>query len=324
MKKDFTFPSSDGRTKIHAVKYTSDTGESPKAVLQITHGMVEYIERYDDFAEYMVKQGFMVYGHDHAGHGESVNTKDDLGYFGKEPGKILISDMHTLRCIAAGEYPDLPYFMLGHSMGSYLLREYLAVYETGMKTDTDGEAGPRSLNGAVIMGTGFISPGRVRLAVFLTKLVSLVRGERYRSAFLQKLTYDSSYEGYDLTGRDPERSWLTKDVEIVKKFYNDPKCNFVFTANGYRGLMEAVKSACSKEDADRISEELPLLLVSGDKDPVGALGEGVKRSEALYREAGIKDVTCRLYKDDRHEIINETDRSTVYKEICEWMQERMN
>ncbi|MCR5732999.1 MAG: lysophospholipase [Lachnospiraceae bacterium] len=374
MKQDFTFPSSDGRTTIHAVRYVSENNEKPKAVLQISHGMVEYIERYSDFAEYIAEHGFVVFGHDHAGHGESVVSKDDLGYFGKEPSRILISDMHTLRCMASEEYPEIPYFMLGHSMGSFLLREYLSVYETGMikndireegftgafdiadrkddmdmnggngdrsdpdarssaageedisgiSEDEDAQAGgPRSLSGAILMGTGFSAPGLVSFVQFLIGCVSLFRGERYRSPFIQKLTFDKSYEGYDMTGEVPERSWLTKDVEIVKKYYSDPKCNYLFTANGYKGLMEAVKSACSKEDADKISEELPILLVSGAEDPVGARGDGVRRSEALYKEAGIKNLTCRLFDNDRHEIINETDRDQVYEEILFWMQNHL-
>ena len=222
----FSFPSADGRTTVHAVRWTPEDGKY-RAVLQITHGMVEYIERYRAFAEFLNDNGFLVVGHDHIGHGESVVSKDEWGYFAEHPSDTVVADMHTLREMTQKEHPGVPYFMLGHSMGSYMLRKYLAIHGEG-------------LTGAVIMGTGCIPDNTTKLAMFIAKLQAAFFGWHHRSKLLQKLSYDKYYHQFDLTGKDASNSWLTKDEEIVKTYYADPKCTFVFTVNAYMGLFEAV------------------------------------------------------------------------------------
>lgn len=310
MREEFTFPSSDNKTQIHAIRCLPDHG-APKAVLQITHGMVEYIERYLPFIAYLNEQGFAVYGHDHLGHGESVLSEKDWGYFSEDPCNTLVEDMDRLRGIAHTEWPDLPYFMLGHSMGSYLLRTYLAEHGSG-------------LAGAIIMGTGFVPEKTTNLAFTLIRILTFLRGERFRSRMIQSMTYGASYKKFDVTGKEPARSWLTKDTEIVEKYYRDPKCTYVFTLNGYRGLMEAVSRSCSSAYAGRLPKDLPLLLVSGSDDPVGDLGEGVELARKLYLDAGLTDVDCRLYENDRHEILNEVDRERVFADIAGWMSEKLS
>ena len=222
----FSFPSADGRTTVHAVRWTPEDGKY-RAVLQITHGMVEYIERYRAFAEFLNDNGFLVVGHDHIGHGESVVSKDEWGYFAEHPSDTVVADMHTLREMTQKEHPGVPYFMLGHSMGSYMLRKYLCLH---------GE----NLSGAVIMGTGCVPDGTMKFGMTLCKFLAFFRGWNYRSKLVQKLSYSKPYHKFDLYGKDYTNSWLTKDVEHVKKYYSDPRCTFLFTLNGYYGLMEAV------------------------------------------------------------------------------------
>lgn len=308
-KEEFTFLSKNGKTQIHAVRWLPDTAEY-RAVLQITHGMIEYIDRYDAFASYLASLGFLVVGHDHLGHGASVETEKDWGYFADQPSDTVIADMNTLRTLTAKEHPGLPYFMLGHSMGSYMLRKYLSIYGTG-------------LAGAVIMGTGYIPDSQVKIAIRAVTASAKIHGWDYHSDLVRKLTFGKPYHRYDLTGADAGNSWLTKDEKIVKAYYSDPRCTFTFSNNAYLGLFEAVYFDNRPENIAKIPKTLPLFLVSGKDDPVGNLGEGVQYVYKKYQEAGILDISCKLYENDRHEILNETDQETVYRDIADWLEARL-
>ena len=308
---NFTFLSNDGKTAVHAVKWAPDTGDY-KAILQITHGMVEFIERYIPFAEFLTSKGYMVVGHDHIGHGQSVANKEDWGYFCEgNPSDVLVEDMHKLRSLIQEDYPELPYFMLGHSMGSFMLRKYLAVHN-------------ERLRGAIIMGTGFIPENMTSLALKLTAFIAKLRGSRHRSKLIQSLAFGADYKGFDMTGEKPENSWLTKDVAIVDAYYKEPRCTYMFTVNGYKGLFEAVNFSCNPENAARIPKKLPLFIVSGEQDPVGGLGKGVKDVYDMYKAAGMFDLTYKLYKNDRHEILNETDKQIVFDDLLAWMNVRID
>ena len=308
---NFTFLSNDGKTAVHAVKWTPDSGEV-KAILQITHGMVEFIERYEKFAEFLTKHGYMVVGHDHIGHGQSVASQEDWGYFCEgNPSDILVEDIHKLRKLIQEDMKGIPYFMMGHSMGSFILRKYLAIYN-------------QNLRGAIIMGTGFIPGGMSALALKLTGLVGKIRGSRHRSKLIQSLAFGADYKNFDMTGEKPENSWLTKDVEIVNWYYNEPRCTYMFTVNGYKGLFEAVNFSCNPENANKLSKKLPLFIVSGAQDPVGGLGKGVVDVYEMYKSAGVMDLTYKLYENDRHEILNETDRELVYSDLLAWMNVRID
>lgn len=308
---NFTFLSNDGKTAVHAVKWTPDSGEY-KAILQISHGMVEFIERYIPFAEFLSTKGYMIVGHDHIGHGQSVASQEDWGYFCEEnPSDIVIEDMHKLRSLIQEDNPEVPYFMLGHSMGSFMLRKYLAVHND-------------NLRGAIIMGTGFIPENMTKLALKLTSVVEKFRGSKHRSKLIQSLAFGADYKGFDMTGAKPEDSWLTKDVEIVKAYYNEPRCTYMFTVNGYKGLFEAVNFSCNPENAARIPKKLPLFIVSGAQDPVGGLGKGVKDVYDMYKDTGMYDLTYKLYENDRHEILNETDKQIVFEDLLAWMNVRID
>ena len=308
----FTFLSKDGKTNIHAVKWIPDSGEY-KAILQITHGMIEYIERYEPFAKFMTENGYMVVGHDHLGHGESVNTNEDLGFFADvdSPSDYLIEDMHKLRTTIQKENPGVPYFMFGHSMGSYMLRKYLSVYND-------------NLRGAIICGTGF-SPEKVtKMGIMATKLMKVLKGSHGRSKMLRDLTYDKYYKKFDMFGKDASNSWLTRDEEIVKKYYADPKCTYMFTVNGYVGLTEAVLYSCKQENVDKIPNKLPIFIVSGSDDPVGGCSEGVMKVVNMFKESGKVDLTYKLYDGFRHEILNEIGKEQVYSDLLAWMNVRID
>lgn len=308
MKKEYSFPSSDGKTKIHVINWYPDEVQ-PKAILQIIHGMVEYIDRYDEFARYMNEKGFIVIGHDHLGHGKSVNSEADWGYIAdKNPSDKLIHDINRLRIATIKKYPDLPYYMLGHSMGSYLLRKYLSKYGEG-------------LSGAIVMGTGCESNLATLGGLALIKSKAQKFGWHYRDTQIRDMTHTTPYKKYNLDGSDPKNSWLSKNEENVTEYYKNPMNTFTFTLNGYEALLTTVLYDNQRKNIDLIPKNLPILLISGEDDPVGNLGNGVKKVYQKFVQAGIKDVVCKLFENDRHEILNETDRADVYVYINDWLQQ---
>lgn len=307
MKKHFYFPSTDRRTKIHAIQWTNEN-VTPKGVVQLIHGMVEHIERYDEFANFLADQGYIVVGHDHLGHGRSVVSEEDYGFFDEnQPALVLLQDIHRLRIGTSRQYPGLPYIMLGHSMGSYLLRRYLSSHGEG-------------LDGAIVMGTGQEIDAVTTAGLAFLKAEAKKHGWHYRSEKAAKMTFGAPYRKFDLTGEDPERSWLSKNVENVKAYYSDPRCGFLFTLNGYWALISTVKFDNQKKNIAAIPKDLPILIVSGEDDPVGNLGKGVKKVYNAFVKAGIRDVSCKLFEGDRHEILNELDRDEVYRYILDWIE----
>lgn len=308
-QQEYTFNSSDGHSVIHCRKWIPD--QEPIAVLQLVHGMVEYIERYDEFATFLANKGYVVVGHDHIGHGHSVEGMEELGVMtGKHPSDFMVDDIYTHFSMTRKAYPALKYFILGHSMGSYMLRKFLSVKTAYIE----------NLSGAIIMGTGQESQATCNGGLAVISILSLFKGKNHRSRFVQSMTYSAPYKRYDCYGKDYGNSWLSKNVENVEKYYHDPYCTFLFTLNAYKGLVEATKYACSEECVSKMRASMPLLVVSGDADPVGNLGAGTTAAAEAFKKAGIKDVTLKLYRGDRHEILNELDRETVFEDIYQWLE----
>ena len=304
IKREFYYPSADGKTQIHAIAWEP---EEVRAVLQISHGMVEYIDRYDAFARYLTQSGFVVTGNDHLGHGASVTSDENHGFFAQpEPNRCVITDIHALRTMMQENYKDVPYFMLGHSMGSFLLRQYLTLYGEG-------------LQGAVIMGTGAQPQGVLTAARLLCRILALFHGWHYRSKLVNNMALGSYNRTFE-PARTPN-DWLSKNTASVDAYCADPWCTYVFTVNGYYQLFTAIEAA--QKNAGRIPKELPLLVTSGENDPVGGFGKDVRAVYEGYCKDGIRDVTLKLYPNDRHEILNETDRDQVYADLLGWLMARM-
>ena len=307
MKQEFYYPSKDGLTQIHAIEWIPET--KVRAVLQIAHGMVEFIDRYDRFATFMASQGFYVVGNDHLGHGKSVTDESQLGYFAKHDGNFcVLGDMQQLREDTQKKYPDVPYFLLGHSMGSFLARQFIEKFGEG-------------LSGAIIMGTGYQPTATLDLGIALTGVLQKARGGHYRSAMINNTTL-GSYNAKFEPGRT-KNDWLTKDEAIVDAYEANPLNQFMFTVNGYYNLFRGIRYAQRQENLDKIPKSLPILVVSGANDPVGEFGKGPKIVAQTYRDTGIKDVTLKLFENDRHEILNELDRETVDAFILDWLTARM-
>ena len=301
VKKDMYYPSADGKTKIHAITWEPD-GE-PKAIVQILHGMCEYIGRYDDFARFLVENGYMVCGEDHLGHGESVISEEYRGYFGDDGNAYVISDIHELRTIVQEEHPGLPYLMLGHSMGSFLLRQYI-VEEEG--------AYSKNLAGVVVMGTGWNSEFSLNIGRFVAKLSGTDK-LRARSRTIEVMSFGNYLKGIE----NPRTmsDWLTKEADIIDAYKSTPWCNFHFTPNAFYHMFSGMIKANDTKLMKNLPEGLPILITSGADDPVGKWGEGVRKTYMEYLENSPCKVDLRLYIDDRHEILNETDRADVYKDL---------
>ncbi|MCC6095634.1 MAG: alpha/beta hydrolase, partial [Eubacterium sp.] len=227
MKKDFRYPSKDGRTSIHALEWIPD-GEV-KAVVQIVHGMVEFVDRYDRIARLLNTKGIYVVGNDHLGHGASVVSEEDYGYFAEKDGNAcVIGDMHTLREMTEKKYPGIPYFILGHSMGSFLTRQYITEYGRG-------------LAGAVISGTGYQSKGTLRAAKAVCRTIATFKGWKYRSKMVDNMALGSYNKKFE-----PARTandWLTRDTAIVDAYCANPWNNFRFTLNAYYNLFTGLEKA---------------------------------------------------------------------------------
>ncbi len=307
-KREFTYDSGDGKTKIHAISWSPE--DKPiLGVLQIIHGMVEYIDRYDEFARFLADRGMVVVGNDHLGHGKTAASQEDYGFFHETDGnQIVLKDIHQLKKLTRAQYPKIPYFMLGHSMGSFLVRQYLCLLGSG-------------IDGAIIMGTGTQSPTLLRLGKAICWIEGKLLGWHHRS----RLVDSFAFGGYNKRFQ-PCRTrydWLTKDTKIVDAYAADERCTFRFTVNGYFNLFTSIEEAAAQENLQRMPKKLPILFASGAEDPVGDFGKGVEEVRRRFKAVGMEDLTWILYENDRHEILNETDRSKVYQDLYAWLYVRI-
>ena len=304
-KENIYFESRDGVSKLHAIVW-SDKTKNPIGILQIIHGMAEYIDRYDDFARFMVGKGFVVVGDDHLGHGDSVGENGTYGYFcKKDPATVLVRDEHRLKKLMEAKYPGVPYYILGHSMGSFIARNYLNRYGSGIQ-------------GMIVMGTGNQSKALLGVSKVLVGLTGFFCGEKHVAKFINKLAFGTFNRAIEDVKTNVD--WLTKDEAIVDKYIADERCGFTFTVNGFRGLFELIYRLQKPKNLVTIPKKIPVFFVSGEEDPVGDYGEGVIGAKNDLVRAGLENVSMKLYPGDRHEILNETDKDIVYQDIYEWLE----
>lgn len=302
-KEEFFYDSRDGIHKLHAVRYLPE-GE-PVGIFQIIHGMAEHVERYEEFAQFLTGKGFIVTAEDHLGHGGSVPEGEPYGYFcSQDPATVVVRDVHRLKKMTQEKFPGLPYVILGHSMGSFILRNYLFKYGSG-------------IDGAVIMGTGMQPAAAVNAGKFLAKVQSVFLGQQAKSKLLNKIAFGSYNKAID--NPRTENDWLSCNQENVDKYQADPLCGFTFTVNGFQTLFELLSRLNNPENLAQMPSDLPIFMVAGDKDPVGDYGKGVELAKASICGAGVQNVKMKLYPGDRHEILNEDDREQVMADIYDWL-----
>lgn len=300
-KSDF-YLSHDGQHNIAYYVYTPST--PAVAVLQIIHGMCEFTERYEEFIEFLTDKGFVVCGEDHLGHGASVSSDDDFGYFGARDGiEHLICDVEALRVIMRKRYRALPYFMLGHSMGSFIAREYITHYR-----DT--------IDGLILSGTSGTYKG-MKASAKLAGIIAKLRGDHHRSKFIQAM----GFRGYNsrFASENDRTSWISRNTESRTRYKNDKRCNFIFTAAGYRDLAQMLVDINGEEWASQVPMGLPIFIISGSDDPVGEYGAGPQSVADRLQDVELYDLSYRIYSGMRHEVLNEIGREEVYNDIYEWL-----
>ena len=363
--EEIFYRSADGITKIRALKWAPDVGTKPVALLQIVHGMQEFIDRYDAFARFMASKGFIVFGNDILGHGGSIRNGDEryFGYFGRGvcPGdgtggsakpagaaqdsgtktgagtktgtgtesdagvetnyagtpyqdartgghRILLSDIRALQDLMADRYPDLPCFLLGHSMGSFLAREFLCVHGG-------------SLRGAVISGTAYHPAAETVVGRSLAVILGQTRGWFYRSPLLNKLSVGNLNKEFE-PARTPV-DWLTRDEAIVDRYVADRRTQFKFTCNAYYALFDCLHYLTVADNLRHMPKNLPVMLIAGAQDPVGADGAGPTRVAAQLKGIGMKHVITKIYPQGRHEVLNELNRAEVWDDVLSFLQAAM-
>ena len=300
---DYTFLSCDGKTDIH-VRRCTPAGEIA-GIVQIAHGIAEHVERYDAFAAFLADNGYLVVANDHLGHGKSVKSEEDLGFFAEIGGwNLVVGDMHRLYETTHAEHPELPYFLFGHSMGSFLTRTYLIKH-------------PDGLAGAIISGTGQQIPPVVASGRMLGRQ-ALSRGPKYKSARLNQMAF-GSYNNR-IKDRRSAYDWLTRDPAVVQQYIDDPLCGFIPSVSLFVDMMEGIEFIGSVANCKAMNKSLPVFFVSGDMDPVGEYGKGVLRAYDIFLSAGMNDVTLKLYHDCRHELLNELNRDLVMQDILGWLR----
>ena len=303
LTKEYSFESKSGLCNIYAQSIAPMDYGSVKGVVQIAHGMAEHGGRYGELAARLCKAGYAVFISDHVGHGKSVSSDEMLGYFGKKNGYMnFVEDCKQLTDIAKSEYKGLPFIFFGHSMGSFVAREYTAHYGN-------------EIDGAVYCGTSGPNPG-ASVGGMLANMIASRKGEMYRSEFINNMAFGTY--GKRTEKRTPF-DWLTKDTKVVDKYIEDKYCGFLFTATGYRDLFNLLSSVSAKKWYTSVPTELPILLMSGEDDPVGAYGKGVKQVFSMLKETKHKNVTINLYPGDRHEIHNELDKDKVISDLIAWL-----
>lgn len=303
--QEFYFPSSDGVHQSYAKVWFPEDG-TPRAIVQLVHGVAEYIGRYDHFARFLAGHGFLVCGEDHLGHGKTAMQDSRFGWFAEHDGWTLVTaDIRKLRQQMGEQYPGIPYFLMGHSMGSFLTRTYLCRY-------------PGTVDGAILSGTGQEAPALVASGKLLAGLIGAFRGTDHVSPLVHNLSLGAYNKQFA-----PNRTtadWISRDKQVVDTYMADPLCQFIPTVGMYRDMLGGLQYISSRRALSQMDPTTPIYLFSGDKDPVGTCGKGVRKVYGYFKDAGTADLELKLYPEGRHEMLNETNRDEVYTDVLSWLE----
>lgn len=304
---DFTLPSSTGVNTIRCRKLVP-AGEI-RGVVQIAHGISEHIGRYDMFMAHLASRGFAVCGNDHLGHGKSAVTEAEKGIFSQNDGwKHAVDDMLALHSLLKAEFPDVPQILFGHSMGSFLSRTYIIDH-------------PDDYDLVILSGTGFFDSLTISAGCAIADLTCRVRGADGDGTKLNNVAF-SGYNKRIENARTPF-DWLSSDEKSVDAYMADPDCGFICKNALYRDMLHGIRYIVSKENIAKMNKDKPVYLMSGDQDPVGNYGKGVSKTYKAFCDAGLKDVTMRLYPGGRHEMLNEPSRARVMNDVTDWIESRI-
>ena len=294
----------DGHESV-VYMWEPDEDKNIVGVIQLVHGSCEHSKRYMDFASFLADNGYMVYSSDLRGHGFSVERKEDLGYFAENNGwSMLVQDIYELTKFIRKQQEGLKLIMLGHSMGSFLARHYAVVH--GLEID-----------GLIATGTAHNPKMLLRLGKFLAIRDIKKNGLRNRSSLLNKMSYDSFSNQFKPIRT--KQDWLTRDTAIVDKYIEDELCGYVFTSSAFRDMFGGLLFITDRKNIAKTPKDLPLLLLSGNRDPVGSNGKMVEKAYGEYKKAGLINIQMKLYEGMRHEILNEIGKEQVYEDILAWI-----
>ena len=302
MRTDFYFDSLGGG-KLHGCRWTPE-GEV-KAIVQFVHGIAEYVERYDDFANYLNSKGILVVAEDHMGHGQSICEATPMGCFAGG-WQTAVKDTYRLLKNTLEEFPGVPYILFGHSMGSFMARTILAKYPDS------------AITGAVICGTAWMPGAVIGAGKTLASLICRKDGEQHQSALLQAMMFGS----YNKKIEHPRTpcDWLTRDSKLVDAYVADPLCGFVPSAGLARDMMTGLQFIQDGKNLDAMKKDLPVFFIAGGDDPVGGYGDGVRRAAEEFKKHGMKQVEIKIYPLCRHEIHNEINKQEVYDDVVNWIE----
>ena len=301
--EEITYPSSDGIHTIHADIYTPKNKTS-RGIIQLAHGMVDHPGRYLSLIEFLTNEGYIFAGNHHLGHGKSAGCPEEFGYFAKKGGvDLVLKDMHTLNRHLRDTYPTLPLILLGHSMGSFLARLYVIEH-------------PHSMRAVIIHGTGGPNP-LAPLGKLCAKAVALFKGERHRSKLIYSLALGSYNKRFDKS--EGNNAWLSRDTAAVAGKACDPYASFTFTVSGYYDLFTMLERCNSREWFEKYPKDMRTLIVSGEDDPVGNYGKGVRQVYSKLMVMGASDLDLKLYKGARHELFNETNKDEIFEDLKAWL-----
>lgn len=280
----------------------------PVGVIQICHGVAEHMGRYDEFAKRLADEGYVVSGNDHLGHGKSIKDDSDLGFFGENGGwELAVGDIRKLYERLKERYPRIPYFIFGHSMGSFLARTFIIRYHDGP-------------DGVILSGTGQQASLIVAAGIALAKNEIRSKGVGHTSELVNKVAF-GSYNRRIKNNRT-EWDWLTSNQESLQNYIDDHLCGFVPTAGLFRDMFTGIKYISSPKNVRRVNKNLPIFLIAGTADPVGDYGKGVLRVHNGYMNAGLEDVTLKLYNGARHELIADFCKDEVFSDVLSWIRKK--
>ena len=308
VNQEFRFPSADGATTLYGRIWVPDHG-APKAVLQLVHGIAEHIGRYDRFARFMSDHGYLVCAEDHLGHGNTPENAEDLGYTADKDGWVKMTDnVRALHERITPQYPGIPYFILGHSMGSFLTRSYLIRY-------------PGTVDACALLGTGQQPESVLKAGLAACRLEQIRLGRRGRSKLLQSLCF-GAYNSQFKPNRT-ESDWVCSGDEVVDAYIADPFCQVMPTVTLMRDMLTGIRFNQQAENLAKMDKTTPVFFLSGDQDPVGSNGKGVRAAYQSFLDAGCSHVRLKLYPGGRHEMLNEHNWQDVYDELLSWFDQQI-